>query len=98
MCGETKYFNKTTDEYTATNQMDFIVKFQTSACQRLHRLESDWTLFIHKSWKESVHTQHVEVFFPKQVHMVALLATAAWHAQNSEAGGSGSPCSTEMIF
>lgn len=60
--------------------MDFIVKFQTWACQRLSGLWSIWSLFIHKSWKGSMHTQHMEVFFLNQVHMVALLSTAAWHA------------------
>lgn len=64
--------------------MDFIVKFQTWACQRLSGLWSIWSSFIHKSWKGSMHTQHMEVFFLNQVHMVALLSTAAWHAQRRE--------------
>lgn len=64
--------------------MDFIVKFQTWVCHRLYGLGSDWSSFIHKSWKESMHTQHMEVFFLNQVHMVALLSAAAWHAQSWE--------------
>lgn len=60
--------------------MDFLVKFQTWACDMPFGLGSNWSLFIHKSWKGSVHTEHVEVLFLKQLHMVALLSTAAWPA------------------
>lgn len=43
---------------------------------------SNCSLLIHKSWKESMHTQHMEVFSLNQGHMVALLATSMWHAHS----------------
>lgn len=59
-------------------RMDLIVEFQTRAHQRPHGLGSDWSLFIHKSWKE----KHARRAYgsvsvpptPKRVHMVALLS------------------------
>lgn len=95
MRGWRKYFGKTTNKHTAKERMDFIVKFQTWACHRLYGLGSDWSSFIHKSWKESMHTQHMEVFFLNQVHMVALLSTAAWHAQSWKRREALGPCAQQ---
>lgn len=93
--GKSEYCGKTTNKHT---RMDFIVKFQTWACHRLYGLGSDWSSFIHKSWKESMHTQHMEVFFLNQVHMVALLSTAARHAQSWERQEALGLCAQQKWF
>lgn len=60
-------------------RMDLIVEFQTQSHQRPCGLGSDWSLFIHKSWKEK-HARRaygsVSVPAPalNRVHMVAFLS------------------------
>lgn len=59
---------------------------------------SDWSLFIHKSWKESMRARHMEVFFLNQAHMVALFSTAAWHAQSWERQEALVLCAQQKLF
>lgn len=68
--------------------MDFIGKFQTWACHRLCGLGSDWSPFIHKSWKGSMQTQHMEVFFPEPgPHGSIIIHSSMTHSELGEERG-----------
>lgn len=85
--GWRKFLGKTTNKHAAEEWMDFIVKPKTWSRHRLRGLGRDWSLFIHKCWKGSVHTPHVEVLFLNQVHMAALLCPRQHEMFRARRGG-----------
>ena len=97
-----KYFGQTTNKHTA-KKSKWISLWNSKHEPVTGRvdegvIEADSFITLER---DEMHRQHVEVFSLNQVHMVALLSTAAWHARSRERereGGSGSLCSTERTF
>lgn len=78
--------------------MDFFEEFQTWSCHRLYGRGNHWSRFIHKSWKESMHTTYGSVFPEPDPHGSIITRSSMTCSEMREAGGSGSLCPTEMIF
>lgn len=81
-----KFIGKTTNKQAALERMDFFEEFQTWSCHRLYG--NGWSWFIHKSWKESMHTPHMEVFFPEpDPHGSIIIRSSMACSEMREVGG-----------